>query len=153
MASIFKHLSIAAQVRRISGKLNSVAQKCEGPISATLFTQAALVASEQKGLAPVDPTSETPGALRDSIRVEQGTATGKKKFVVKIKAGGQATQRAVKNGKAGFSYSYDYARAIEFGTQDMPAQPFFFPIWRARRKAVRAVVRKAVGIAVRGVFK
>ena len=148
MASLGKNLTIAAQVSRIKRQLDSVAQKCEGPIGQTLFTQAALVASEIRSVAPIDNSSDTPGALRASVRVEQGQATGKKKIVVKIKAGGTKTLKGGAGGKV-----YDYGRAVEFGTQEMQAQPFFFPIWRARRKAVRATVRKAIGNAVRGVFK
>lgn len=148
MASIGKNISIAAQVARINRQLNSVAQKCNGPVGQTLLTQAALVASEIRSVAPVDPDSETPGALRDSVRVEEGQPTAKKAYVVKIKAGNTRTKKAGKGGKA-----FDYGRAVEFGTEKMKAHSFFFPIWRARRKGVRAVVRKAVKNAVKGVFK
>ncbi len=144
MATLGKYLDVMTQVRRIEKQLNTVAAKCEKPIEETLLTQASLVASEIKSVAPVDESSDTPGGLKASVRVEQGHPTVKKAFVVKIKAGG------VKTAPEG---GYDHARANEFGTQKMPAQPFFFPIWRARRKDVRAAVRKKVGEAVRNVFK
>lgn len=144
MASLGKYLDVMTQVRRINQQLNTVAAKCEGPVEDTLVTQASLVASEIKSLAAVDPTSDTPGELKASVRLERGQPTAKKAFVIKIKAGGQKT--APDGG-------YDHARANEFGTQKMAAQPFFFPPWRARRKDVRTAVRKAIGPAVRDVFK
>lgn len=148
MASLGKHLSIAAQVRRIKRNLNSVVEKTSERIEGSLFTQAALLAAEIKGLAPVDSSSETPGALRDSVRVERGSPTAKKAVVVKIKAGGPRTLKQGKSGKP-----YNYARAVEFGTQDMQPKPFFFPIYRARRKAIRAATRKAISNAVKDTFK
>ena len=142
MAIISKNISVMQQVRRINRELLTVASKCEGPIGDTLFTQAALVAAEQRSLAPVGD-DENSGALRASIRVEKGTPTPKKAIVVKIMAGGPTTRKA----------NYDYARAVEFGTQEVKAQPFFYPIWRARRKEVRAAVKKAIKSAVKQVFK
>lgn len=147
MASLGKQLDVLLQVRRINKQLNSVAALCERPIEDTLLTQASLVATEQKSLAPVDPLSDTPGALKASVRVERGKPTAKRAFVVKIKAGGETTR------KDGVSKPYDYGRAVEFGTTDMKPRPFFFPIWRARRKEVRAAVRSAIKRAVKNVFK
>lgn len=37
-----------------------------------------------------------------------------------------------------------YARFLEFGTLKMAAQPFFFPVWRARRKRVKARISRAI---------
>ena len=142
---LFKEIDIAVQVRRIKRNLESVIDKCTGPIEQTLITQASLVAAEQRSVAPVGEGADekNPGALRDSIRVERGSPTAKKAIVIKIKAGGESTHND----------GYDYARAQEFGTQEMPANPFFFPIWRARRKDVRAAVNKAIKNAVKDVFK
>lgn len=48
------------------------------------------------------------------------------------------------------SGTFDANNALyqEFGTSNMPANPFFFPVWRARRRdvttAVRAGVRKGL---------
>jgi HK97 gp10 family phage protein len=146
--SLSKNLSVALQVARIKRQLESVVVKAGEPVKDTLHIQASLVAAEIKSVAPVDPDSETPGALRDSVRVEEGQPTAKKAYVVKIKAGNTRTKKAGKGGKA-----FDYGRAVEFGTQDAPPHSFFFPIWRARRKGVRAVVRKAIKNAVKDVFK
>jgi HK97 gp10 family phage protein len=37
-----------------------------------------------------------------------------------------------------------YARFLEFGTIKAPAHPFFFPVWRARRKRVKNRITRAV---------
>ena len=147
MASVGRHLDVMTQVRRISKQLNAVADLCAEPVESTLFTQAALVASEIRSVAPVDPESENPGSLRNSVRVEMGQPKGKKAYTVRILAGDAAT---VTDSAAG---PYNRARAVEFGTVHMPAYPFFFAVWRARRKGVRATVRKAVKEAVRKVFR
>lgn len=42
-----------------------------------------------------------------------------------------------------------YARFVEFGTQKMPAQPFFFPVWRANRRRVRSKITKSLKKAIR----
>lgn len=147
MADFYKYASVMAQVRRINRELESVVDACQGPVGDTLFTQASLVASEIRSVAPVSHDSE-PGQLRDSVRVERGNPTAKRAIVVKVKAGGTKTQKTSKSG-----VTYDYARAIEFGSRDNPAHPFFFPIWRARRKDVHAAVKASVRKAVRGVFK
>lgn len=42
-----------------------------------------------------------------------------------------------------------YAKFQEFGTQDMPANPFFFPVWRARKKRVKSRISRAISKAIR----
>lgn len=147
MASISKQFDIAYQVARINRQLNKTADLCAPPVEETLLTQAALLVTEQKSLAPVG-TDETAGELRDSIRIERGNSTAKAAFVLKVKAGGAKTTK-----QSGAGKPYDHARANEFGTQDMKAQPFFYPPYRARKKDMRAAVRKAVKLAVQQVFK
>ena len=42
-----------------------------------------------------------------------------------------------------------YARFHEFGTQDMPANPFFFPVWRARKCRVKGRISRAMSKSIR----
>jgi hypothetical protein len=147
MASLGKNLDVMVQVNRINKQLLSVVGKCQGPVEQTLLTQASLIGAEIKSVAPVDDESETPGAAKDSVRVEVGEPTAKKAYVVRIKAGG------VKTRKKGAAGEYDYVRGTEFGTQKSAAHPFFFPIWRARRKDVRTANRLSLKNSVKGVFK
>lgn len=72
--------------------------------------------------------------LLESIRV----APGKHPLRKVIRAGGPLTTRKAK-GK-----EYDYARAIEFGRHDAPAQPFFWPVYRLTKKRWKSqIARKA----------
>lgn len=42
-----------------------------------------------------------------------------------------------------------HARFVEFGTRNMPAQPFFYVSWRANRKRVLARTKRALRKAVK----
>lgn len=75
-----------------------------------------------KSLVPRDPKDGTP--LHDSIRNHE-TETGGQV----VRAGGKETTKPVKSGG-----EFDYALAQEFGTLDMPANPFFWPAYRALKK-------------------
>jgi len=46
-----------------------------------------------------------------------------------------------------------HAPFIEFGTEKMPARPFFFPVWRARRKKIRARIAAAMRKAIRDAIR
>ena len=77
------------------------------------------------------PTSN----LANSIRKEPG----KKQTVVVIRAGGATTTTQLSGGR-----SYDYARAVEFGTENVSAQPFFFPSYRLTKKKMRSAMRRKI---------
>jgi hypothetical protein len=74
------------------------------------------------------------GALSQSIRIETNTP----RLRATIRAGGPSTTVG----------GYDYALGIEFSTERMPARPFFWPSYRARRSAARAAIKKAMKGAV-----
>lgn len=42
-----------------------------------------------------------------------------------------------------------YARFQEFGTVKMPANPFFFPVWRARKRRVKGRISRAISKAIK----
>jgi HK97 gp10 family phage protein len=144
MASIGRNLEIMQAVRLINRKLGAVAAAVEDEVVGTMLTQAGLIAAEIKSIAPVDETSDNPGELKASVRVIEGKRTAKKAFSVKVAVGNLQT----KDGKAGFNYP----RGVEFGTQKSPAHPFFWPIWRLRRKGARVAIRKSAVQAVKRVF-
>ncbi len=104
-----------------------------------------------KSLVPVDS-----GALRDSIgwtwgKVPQGALTLGK--VVAGKLGGDLTITiyvGTRDKKLGDLDAF-YARWIEFGTQHMKAQPFFYPAYRAQKKSARSRVRRAITKAAKEV--
>lgn len=131
-------------VRLVKKRLAAVTTAVQDEVVGTMVTQASLIAAEIKSIAPVDAESESPGALKDSVRVIEGKRTAKKAFSVQIAVGNLNT----KDGKAGFNYP----RGVEFGTQKTPAHPFFWPIWRLRRKGPRVAIRKSAVKAVKRVF-
>jgi len=101
-------------------------------------------------LAPDDPMTGGDD-LRASIRwhwAEAGTV-GRANWIMRalIRAGGTpGTAREVRKGSGVLT---DTARLQEFGTRKMPANPFFFPVWRANRRLVRNRIRAAVRRAVK----
>jgi HK97 gp10 family phage protein len=42
-----------------------------------------------------------------------------------------------------------YARFQEFGTKDMPANPFFFPVWRTRKRRVKSRLTRNINKAIK----
>ncbi len=67
---------------------------------------------------------------------------------VVLVAGGPETTRPVREGA---DAEYDYAFAQEFGTQEMPANPFFFPGYRLGKKRAKSRVSRAITKAAKRV--
>lgn len=42
-----------------------------------------------------------------------------------------------------------YAKFQEFGTVNMPANPFFYPVWRARSRRARTRISRAISKGIR----
>lgn len=93
--------------------------------------QRQFVPKEDGVLASTIDMTEDPGLLR-----------------VTLVAGGRATTRPVRDGA---DAEYDYAFAQEFGTQKMPANPFFFPGYRLGKKRAKSRISRAIGKAARKV--
>lgn len=100
-----------------------------------LDSQADTLVTMMKAVAKHGPT----GHLAGSIRKQPGG----KPTVVRVMAGGAATTVG-SGGK-----KYDYARAVEFGTTKMPAQPFFFPTFRLMRKRMRSAMRRKISKTIK----
>lgn len=97
------------------------------------------VASAMRYLAPVDQRE-----LVNSIRVEDAesitTRRGPRTFIgVVVKAGDASTVVTTKSGA-----KFQNAKLQENGTQNMPANPYFNPAWRANRTRVRGSITRAV---------
>ena len=149
-----------AEFRR---RMRSVAQKVREPlraelekIAADIVRQMRSVVARQSGAlaASIDYTFDKPP--KGSIRIAT-VGGGKDSLIVTIYAGGKTA--------AGDAF---YARFVEFGTKphtipvpgsDGPgvrhpgaaAQPFFFPVFRANKKNVRARIRIVLRRAIKGV--
>ena len=121
-------MSNAAQVRKF---LESLPAGIRQRIQDELEAQAAIVARSMLLKVP-----RRSGNLQRSIRVEQVSP-----LRVAVKAGGPLTTKPVRKGA---SVEYDYALAVEYGTQEQAAEPFFWKSWREKRRRVRAAIKRRV---------
>lgn len=83
--------------------------------------------------------------LEKSIRKEKGN----RRLQVKVKAGGAATTRAVRNG---VKATYDYALADEFGTEKMTANPFFWPAYRLTKRRRKSRITRNANKIIKRIF-
>lgn len=101
------------------------------------------------------------GVLQSTVRVEAGDNPLTKRIVVggvpatrkKVRKGVKDSDFAKAKAAGNFTGEYDYALGVEFGHrteggEHVPAEPFLFPTYRARRKGMsrrlKAKARKAV---------
>ncbi|MBO0140219.1 HK97 gp10 family phage protein [Agrobacterium sp. Ap1] len=105
-------------------------------LSAALEKDADEWVKVSKMLAPRDPEDGTP--LADSI-LRHGTETGGQV----VRAGGETTTKPSAGGP------FDYAVGQEFGTQNGPRQPFFWPAYRLLRKKFTSRRRRALSKAIK----
>lgn len=77
------------------------------------------------------------GALAESVKVRRRRG----ELDLEVVAGGATTTREIRKGSG---EPYDYALAVEYGTQERPAEPFFFPTYRAMRDDIQAKIEQAV---------
>lgn len=47
------------------------------------------------------------------------------------------------------TFDSNYARYVEFGTVKMAPRPFFYPVWRVRRRGVRSKITRALNKAIK----
>nr|WP_312970742.1 HK97-gp10 family putative phage morphogenesis protein [Brucella intermedia] len=97
-----------------------------------------------KSLAPVDK-----GELKDSIGWTWGKAPKGAMTLGKVQSDGVDSEFTITI-YAGNSKAY-YARWVEFGTQKMAAQPYFYPSYRALRRRSKSRVTRAVTKAIKKV--
>lgn len=92
----------------------------------------------------IAPRGET-GALAASIRWTWGDAPKGTMSVGTVAASEGSDMRITiyAGGKVGAQDAF-YARFQEFGTKNMPANPFFFPSYRAKRRAIRGALSRAI---------
>lgn len=104
----------------------------------------------------VAPVGET-GVLKASVRVEPGSKPG---FWAVVVGAIPATRKKVREGvkpadyqsarqSGGYKGEYDYPLGVEFGHKTpegvhVPAEPFLFPTYRARKSGMRSRIRRSV---------
>ena len=126
----------AASAARLRRRLMKIPLEVRAAAATEALLASLALSEAMRQRAPVDD-----GVLRASVRVERGRS-GDRFFV---KAGGPTTTRPVRKGA---SASYDYALAIELGTKGRPAQPFFYPTYRAAKAQIRAGIAREIRKAV-----
>jgi HK97 gp10 family phage protein len=110
--------------------------KVKKRLAQTIKAEADKLATAIKAAAPVKT-----GALKASVQVRRR----KNDLDLEVTAGGDATTREVRGGSG---VNYDYSRAIEFGSRETPAQPFFFNTYRAMAPEIRENIDNAIAEAI-----
>ena len=116
----------AASIARFKRRMAKIPLEVKAAVATEALLQAHRLGGAIQQAAPKDE-----GDLKASVRIEGGKY-GDRFYV---RAGGPLTTRPVREGASAF---YDYANAVEHGTAKMRAEPFFYPTYRAHRKAIRA---------------
>lgn len=126
-------------LERLKKRLLALPRAAKKAAREAVFEEAFQLANLQRRVVPVES-----GALRDSIRVEDG----KHDLQAVVLAGGKTTTVAARSGQG----KYDYANAVEFGNSESKAQPFFFPSYRLKKKKMRSNVNRKTRAAVKKEF-
>lgn len=119
-------------------------QVAKDQIKKALEAAADEIVEMAKRLAPVDK-----GELRDSIGWTWGKAPKGSITLGKVAENSLAGDFTI-TVFAGNGVAY-YARFVEFGTQKMPAQPYFYPAYRATKKRAKSRVRRSITKAAKAV--
>lgn len=132
---------MALNLTRLEHKLRvAIPKAMERNVRAAMEESAGEIVAMMKALVPYDS-----GDLHDSIGWAWGGAPKGSKLIAKAVAGQSGMVLTI---YAGDDEAF-YAHFIEWGTQKMKAQPFFFPSFRARQSATRSKITKAVKEGIR----
>lgn len=146
--------TLAKGLANLNRKLTrSIPEKVYNQVRAVLAAQADKIVSQMKSHAPVDS-----GDLQMSISWCWGNAPKGTMTLGHVTTGRGKGSRTFKQGKdstglrisiyAGGGDEY-YSWFVEFGTQNMPAQPFFYPIYRANKRSARSAISRAISKGVK----
>lgn len=111
---------------RLKARFAKIPKEMKVKVRAAIEESADELVAFQKRLVPVDQ-----GDLRDSIQKRDG----RHELSVEVTAGDDKAF---------------YASFVEFGTVRTPAQPYFFPAYRASRKRIKGRISRAVKKVVKG---
>jgi len=130
---------------RLQQKINRMPAVVKQEIRSELEKQANIVVAMMKRRAPVKT-----GAIKNSIGWTWGRPPRGSMILGEIarRLGDELTITIYAGGGNAF-----YATFVELGTRKMHAQPFFYPVWRAKRKDAHKEIRMAVRNAARNVAK
>lgn len=118
-------------------------KRVEDAARKAMETGAEELVSMMKRLAPIDT-----GDLQMSISWTWGAAPKGSVVLAKSAPDSKGMRITIFAG----SKEAFYARWQEFGTTEMPANPFFFPSWRALRKRIRSRIVRNMKKAIQAEF-
>lgn len=119
----------------IPGKVRAAAREALEEVAEDLVRQ-------MRAAAPKGAT----GALARSIGWTWGDAPDGTMVIGTVAGSDYATMRITIYAGGGDAF---YARFQEFGTVKMAANPFFYPVWRARKRGVKSKITRAINKAIR----
>lgn len=122
---------------RFEKRLRAIPSAVRAEVARALKASADDINAVQRRFAPVDD-GDLVGSIRNHVEANGLRAV--------IEAGGPATTRPVREGA---DASYDYALGQEFGTREMPAQPFFYPGWRLGKKRAKSRITRAMNRGIK----
>jgi HK97 gp10 family phage protein len=144
---------------KLQRKLDRLPAIAKATIRSKMAEAADEIVAMMKSLVPVlkEPDARRQaGALRDSIGWTWGQAPKGSMVIAAMKgagAGGDLTITifAGSRDKGRGTADAFYARWVEFGTKNMPAQPYFYVSYRANKRRAGRKIRGAVRQAARSV--
>ena len=110
-------------------------------VSKVMEQTATEIVAEMKSIAP-----RRTGTGADSIGWTWGDAPAGSMTIGTVGAKEYGSLRIVIYAGAGDAF---YMRFQEFGTLKMAANPFFFPVWRARKRRTRGRITRAINKAIK----
>jgi len=119
----------------IPGKVRAAARDALEDVATDLVNQMRAVAPRQTG------------ELAASINWTWGDAPAGAMVLGTVRGSDYGTMRITIYAGGGDAF---HARFQEFGTVKMAANPFFYPVWRTRRRGAKSKITRAISKAIRG---
>lgn len=127
---------------KLNRRWKAVPKLVREAVRAELERNAEEIVSEIRAAAPKGKT----GRLAASINWTWGDAPEGTMTIGKVGGRDYGTMRITIYAGGGKAF---YAWFQEFGTQKMAANPFFFPVWRARRRRTKTRITRAINKAIK----
>lgn len=133
--------SEAAALAKFQRRMRAIPEAARRAVGPALVKGAQEIADLAEALAPEDT-----GDLKNSIMV---TGPGGRTPPYS-QPGGSAVMTEMQAAVTVGSSDVRYPHLVEYGTEHAPAQPFFWPAFRARRKRATDRVKRAIRAAIKG---
>lgn len=135
---------LEAQAERIVQEMRSIAPKRTGRLAASINWTWGRAPAGSMTIGTVSAGGKRAGSKYATMSITlyagDSTTTARQR-----RASGTRRRDANRSGY----FDANYARYLEFGTSRMRARPFFYPVWRARRRSVKTRVARAISKAIK----